>query len=309
MKKSIQPVFFAFAALSFLMSGCVPASTPVPSTNTPSPIPATFTPEPTATATPIPSSTPLPGTVVVPVDTLGKSFPWLPIDKSAHPSTYFFYFNFTKPPFDSLLVRQAFTAAIDREALVEVAKKHGAKNPHPATTFTPPETLGRDLYNEVGIPFNPTHAKDLLTQAGYADPSKFPPITLLIGVATTDVSGLHVQIAETMVEMWLQYLGVKVKVEQLDNETFFSRIASNPTEIFRTIIFASNNDPVDFLPVFHTGAKFNYGGFSNSEFDKLVELAAKNDDPAERQELYIQAERILCETETAIIPIYHTTYP
>jgi oligopeptide transport system substrate-binding protein len=309
MKKSIQPVFIPFVVLTVLVSGCAPVSTSIPPAFTPSPLPPTFTPVPIATAISIPSSTSLPGSVVVPVDTLGANYPWLPIDKSARPSTYFFYFNLSKPPFDNLLVRQAFAAAIDRQALVEVAKKYNVRDPQPATTFTPPETLGRDLYHEVGIPFNPARAKYLLTQAGYPDANKFPSITLLIGVADTDVPGFHPKIAETMVDMWRQYLGVDVKVETLDRETYFSRIGSNPTEIFRAIFYTGNNDPSDFLTNFQTGAKANLGGFSNPEFDQLIERAAKSNDPAERQTLYIQAERILCESETAIIPIYHAIYP
>jgi oligopeptide transport system substrate-binding protein len=53
----------------------------------------------------------------------------------------------------------------------------------------------------------------------------------------------------------------------------------------------------------------NFGRFTNPEFDKLIEVAKKNSDPAKRQELYIQAERILCEEETAVLPIYNATYP
>jgi len=54
MKKSIQSLFLAFVVLTVLLSGCTPASTPIPPTQipptfTPSPIPPTFTPEPTAT--------------------------------------------------------------------------------------------------------------------------------------------------------------------------------------------------------------------------------------------------------------------
>ena len=54
MKKSIQSLFLAFVVLTVLLSGCAPASTPIPPTQipptfTPSPIPPTFTPEPTAT--------------------------------------------------------------------------------------------------------------------------------------------------------------------------------------------------------------------------------------------------------------------
>jgi ABC-type oligopeptide transport system substrate-binding subunit len=55
------------------------------------------------------------------------------MENSARPGTYYFYFNLSKPPFNNALVRQAFAAALDREALTEIAKKYGATNPRPAT--------------------------------------------------------------------------------------------------------------------------------------------------------------------------------
>jgi ABC-type oligopeptide transport system substrate-binding subunit len=310
MEKSGQSVFLTLVALMFLISGCAPASTPISPVFTSSSIPPTFTPEPIETVAPIAQPTDLPGSVVIPLEELGTSVPWLPLDQSAHPGTYLFFFNLSKPPFDDVLVRQAFAAAIDREALVKIAQEYGIKDARPATTFTPPETLGRDLYNEIGLPFDPARAKDLLAQAGYRDASQFPAVTLLIAVEDTSVQGVHDSIAKSMVEMWQQYLGVKLAIERIDKDIYLDRIASNPAEIFRAVIYPMEiNDPDSFLPIFHTGAKMNFGEFSNAEFDKLIEVAKQNSDPAKRQELYIQAERILCETETAIIPIYHATYP
>jgi len=256
------------------------------------------------------SPTPLPGSVVIPVEELGTGVPWLPLDQSAHPGTYLFFFNPLKPPFDNVLVRQALAAAIDRKALVKIAQEYGAEDAQPATTFTPPQTLGRYLYNEIGIPFDPAHAKDLFAQAGYTDASQFPAVTLLIGVEDTSAQGPHDDIAKAMGEMWQQYLGIKISIERIDNDLYVDRITSNPTEIFRGFIYSKEfNDPDSFLPIFHTGAKMNFGGFSNIEFDTLIEVAGNTSDPAKRQELYIQAERILCEIETAIIPIYHATFP
>lgn len=308
MKKSIQSVFLAFVVLTVLLSGCAPASTPIPtsapSTFTPSPIPPTFTSEPTATATTIPSPTPF-WSAVVPVGTPSNSIPWLPMENTARPGTYFFYFNLSKPPFDNVLVRQAFAAAIDRETLAKIAAESGVTNPRPATTFTPPETLNKDLYNEVGIPFNPAHAKDSLTQAGYADVSKFPSITLLI-LSGDDAS---INIANKMAVMWQEYLGVKITVEVLERAAYRDRIKSTPPEISYQGWAADYNDPDNFLrEIFRSDAGFNFSNLSNSEFDNLVDSAGKSNNPAERQDLYIQAERILCETEVTIIPIYHATY-
>jgi len=49
MKKSIGVVFLSFVFLTVLLSGCAPASTPLPPTSTFTPIPPTDTPVPTAT--------------------------------------------------------------------------------------------------------------------------------------------------------------------------------------------------------------------------------------------------------------------
>jgi len=227
------------------------------------------------------------------------------LDKSAAPGTYFFYFNLTKPPFDNTLVRQAFAAATDREALAKVAFESGVTNPRPATTFTPPETLGTDLYNVVGIPFNPTKSQELLAQAGYSDTSKFPTVTLAV------IGGYEyiTNIANGAAKMWQENLGIKVTVEVLDRAAYNDRLSSNPPEIQIQGWVADNNDPDNFLRnIFKSNSGFRFSNLSNPEFDKLVDNAAKSNDPAERQELYVQAERILCETEATIIPIYHATY-
>lgn len=308
MKKSIV---FCFLVLVLFMAGCGEASTPIPPTAvpSPSPVPPTATSEPTATATTAPTAAPLPGSVVLPVDTLGKNKPWLPMENSARPGTYYFYFNLSKPPFNSVLVRQAFAAAIDREALVDIAAQYGAQDPRPATSFTPPETLGRDLYNDVGIPFDPARAQELLAEAGYTDAGKFPPVTLLINMGGDAAPGFHVKITDEMARMWEQHLGIQVKVEVVEWGTYRDRIASNPPEIFRLSWAADYNDPDNFLrEIFNSGSEYNYGSFSNAEFDLLVNRAKNSYDPAQRQELYIQAEQILCETEAAIIPIFHSTY-
>jgi ABC-type oligopeptide transport system substrate-binding subunit len=112
-----------------------------------------------------------------------------------------------------------------------------------------------------------------------------------------------------MVKMWEQHLGIKVTVKVINWGPYLEGIASNPPEMFRLSWAADYNDPDNFLrEIFGSSSEYNYGKFSNSEFDVLVNRAKYSSDPVERQELYIQAERILCETEAALIPIFHSTY-
>lgn len=315
MKKSALSILLLLVFLSSLFfSGCAPAATLVPTSVPPtftlSPIPPTLTREPTATVTATPLPTPLPGSVVVPIETLGNSIPWLPFEEGAYPNTYIIYFNMSKPPFDNVLTRQAFAAATDRETVVEVALKYFEKNPRPATSFTPPETLGRDLYNQVGIPFNPTNAKDLLIQAGYEDPSKFPPVTFLINMGSDSAPGLHVKIADELAKMWQQNLGIKVTVEVVSGwNNYMNRIESNQYDMFRLYYDPKSNDPDSFLREgFGSSGQGNLLKYSNDEFDRLVNSAANSSNPARRQDLYIRAERILCEKEVAILPIYFVSY-
>ena len=296
-----------------LLAGCSPqlaspSATPQPTvTSSPIPATATFTSSPLPpTDTLTPSPTPLPGKLVLPVDTLGKTIPWLPLDEAARPTVHYVAFNTTRPPFNSALVRRAFAYAVDRQVILDMAEKYKAKDPKPASTLTPPVTLGRDLYNEVGILLDPQKAKALLTEAGYSDPSAFPTVTIIVNSYGDIAPGARFNMANAMAEMWKSNLGVTVKVKAMQPGGFRDALRNNPPEMFWLGWAADVNDPDNFLrEIFHSGAQYNYGKFANPEFDQLVERAAKSRNPAERQELYILAERLLCEEEAALIPLYH----
>jgi hypothetical protein len=150
MGKPTVSAILAVGLLWLVLGGCAPASTPSQPTSTPSRVAPSPTLEPTktetATATLIPSPTPLPGSVVVSLDMLGVGIPWLPMDDTAKPSVSYIGFNTQAPPFNNNLVRLAFAHAIDRQAITDMARTYWENNPSPATTLTPPQTMGRNLY-------------------------------------------------------------------------------------------------------------------------------------------------------------------
>jgi oligopeptide transport system substrate-binding protein len=245
----------------------------------------------------------LPGVDTIPLDSLAPSIPWLSLDSQAVPATYFYAFTLSAPPFDNAAVRQAFALALDRQALTSLANSLGDDG-RPATTFTPPETLGRDLYGEIGLPFNPAQAAQSLAQAGYPDGDEFPPV--IFGYAADPNNAA---LADAAASMWRAHLGVDVTVEEIDDATFFDRIANDPPQIYALGWVADYNDPDGFLlAAFDSASSERVDGFSKPGFDRLVRQAASlATDPAARLRAYIEAERILTEQEAAIIPLYHFT--
>ncbi len=269
---------------------------------------STVTPFLTNTNTPEP--TPIPGIQVYPVSSLEKDIPWQPLDPDNRPMSVYYGFNFDRPPFNNVLVRQAFSAAVDREQIAQDAVHFKFREVTPATTLTPPKILGRDLYGAVGIKFDPVRAKSLLEQAGYASMESFPSVRLVVYTRGQAAPGAYFRMAETIAGMWESQLGIEVEIEVPGSvPEFRNRLLANTHDIYTLGWGADYIDPDNFLnTLFHTGSDSNYGHFSNRDYDQIVERAAGLSDPAERQLLYIQAEQILTEQEAAIIPLFHTLY-
>jgi ABC-type transport system substrate-binding protein len=299
-----------------LLTACAQAPSPIVTpaapptalpTNTIAPAPTdTATPVPTETSTPAP--TPIPGIQVFPLSSLGEGVPWLSYDRSQPIMSVYYGFNVERPPFDSVLVRQALAAAIDKEEIALEAREFQFREVTPATTLTPPAILGRDLYGEVGIPFDPEKARSLLEEAGYASVDAFPSTTLIVYMRGAAAPGAHFRLAQTVVGMWKANLGIAVTIDTLESPAaLISRMRSDGAAMYLLAWGADYADPDNFLKtLLHSGADLNLGHFNSPTYDSIVDRAAVLSDPAQRQLLYMQAEQILTEQEVALIPLFHS---
>lgn len=315
MNKWFGSVLIFFILLGLLLSGCAadsaPIETPAVPSATSSLVPPTATSAPTLTPTPTaaptatvpPTPTALPGVELFSLDGVSSSKPWLPFDENRAAVVHAIFFNTQVLPFNNALVRQAFAASIERQVIVEMAENWQAIDPSPATTFIPAAILGRDLFGVVGINFDPDRAGDLLAQAGYPDGSGFPEVTLIVNYYGDTAPGARFNMAREIAEMWHTYLGVTVNVETMQPPGFGDRLRSDPPELYWNGWVDSDPGVID---IFHSDSEVNFGAFSNPEIDSLIDQAGSSRDPAERQALYIQIERILCEYEAGVIPLYHT---
>jgi len=205
-------------------------------------------------------------------------------------------FNTTKPPFDDVNVRRAFSQAIDKDKLVSLISKDMVQR---ADGILPP---GMPAFNEdlSGLEYDVNKAKQLIKESKYGDVSKLPPIT----ITTLGWGGLISQELEAIVQQWRENLEVEVTVRQIEPERFLYHLKEEKDEMFEMGWIADYPHPQDFLDIlFHSGADNNYGEYSNPEVDALLETAGMELDDELSLALYQQTEQKLVE-DAACLPLW-----
>ena len=95
-------------------------------------------------------------------------------------------------------------------------------------------------------------------------------------------------------------------LEGLEGRQFSERFRNTKYTICRASWFGDYRDPTTFLEKFLTGDEGNDTGWSNAEYDKLLEEAEKTSDPKKRMAILRDAETILLH-EDPIACIFHYT--
>ena len=95
----------------------------------------------------------------------------------------------------------------------------------------------------------------------------------------------------------LAAIGIEAVEEGIDSETYFTQIAENACQICRTGWFADYPTYDNFMyDLYHTDSLGgNNHGYSNPEFDELVDEAKQTTDPEQQAELFQEAETILLD--------------
>jgi peptide/nickel transport system substrate-binding protein len=214
-----------------------------------------------------------------------------------------FRFNLKKKPFDDRRVRQAISYAINRPAIVQnLVASFG----RPSTSALTPIMRG---YTNLGeIPYDPDKARALLKEAGL-------PNGFRTKIATTPRYPMGVELAEA-VAADLKKVGIEAAIEVYDWATMVQFWAGlppekNPQEIFIMGAGASTADADWGLrPIFRSAPtnENNYGYYSNAEFDRVIEAAMRETDPAKRQALYTRAQQIVYLEDPGAVWLFDTLY-
>lgn len=241
-------------------------------------------------------------TTTVPADMADQLFKEGKVYVKDGAGTEFYRFNVTKEPFDNANIRKAFSLAIDRQTLVDLVLMRQQKPGTGFVSYGLPDANGTGDFRQVGgdlVKFDAAEAKKLLEQGmkekGY---TQLPEVTLTYRSGTANE-----KTAQAAQEMWKQNLGVDVKLQKVEGKVLTDMQKQLQYQIARSSWLPDFGDAINFLDIFQSKSGSNRTGWSNPEYDKLIEGAYKEPDDAKRLQMLHDAEKILV-SDAPVAPLY-----
>ena len=201
-------------------------------------------------------------------------------------------------PISNPKVRQALNYAINKQAVIQITTLNLGK---PMTSFmssvTPLYSGGPELYH-----YDLAKAKALLAEAGYPNGFEFSCLSLSgNGDDQSDLTAAQ--------QMWSQ-IGVKLKIEQVDNPT---RTAKYRAEDYQCRTAAWTDDIADASEItsyfaYYPNIHSLHSGFQDKQIDALFEKSQNETDPKARAAEYKEIQDRY-NAAAPIVYLYETPYP
>ena len=201
------------------------------------------------------------------------------------------------------LVRQALSYGFDYDTWVTDVmrgKAQQARGPIPSNFigFNP---------DTPQYSYDPDRARELLAEAGYPDGGFTIDYTYETGYFWKRPLG-------ELFQANMADLGITVNIQELSPSAWYELLSNPETaqHAFGLVWWPTLKTPYDFLfSVFATGAQgaaaYNWGYYSNPEFDALIEAGTTEPDEATRMAHYAKAQDLLVEDAPALF-VYEKRY-
>ncbi|MEO5643786.1 MAG: peptide ABC transporter substrate-binding protein [Bacteroidia bacterium] len=249
------------------------------------------------------------------------------LDHSSEFVTQMYQFNTTRPPFDDVRVRRAFSYAIDRNHIVDEVLAREAYGPG-INGISPPalpgykasEIKGYEMVKESEDSTKAQKEKErvlarkLLSEAGYGPGKKpFPNVKLVINSG----GSRNTLVAEEIQNQLREHLNVNLEIANVSFQQKLSDERFARADMFRSAWVADYPSAESFLSLFY-GADVpdsvskpsypNTSRYRNAEFDNLYDKGRTARTQAEANNLFFQAEQLMINDAPAIILWYDENY-
>ena len=215
---------------------------------------------------------------------------------------YLLFNNMNYEPLNDVKVRQAISASIDRQTLNDILYKGTGSS---LLQFAPPFLRGsQDLSGKNNFGFDLKQAKSLLESSDWAKTADLQYQSLpLFAIDSFNYSDMASNIAQQVQKA----LGISTSLEKYSWSDFSSAVQNSPSPSLYIYGYCLDYaDAKNLWDLWLTGSPFSdvqRGTFMNSEFYTTINNAASINDLKERQKLYAQAEEIIINQDTAIVPL------
>lgn len=215
--------------------------------------------------------------------------------------TVFLRLNTNQAPLNQFQLRQALAMMLNPQTLIDTIGLEGEKR---ASSIVPEQQKFYDPPH--GYYANPTSGKETLNNLGYCDKKGcdlLPRLTLTY----PDTVSMK-KIAFQFVTQMKQTLNTsQVQLKSLEVNTFLNALSKNDYTMALDEIAVSSEEPFGFLHAFVTGNVLS-GGYSNAQFDQLIQQALTSPTIFEMTRNYREAESLLLR-DIAVLPIMFKTTP
>ncbi|MDF3127724.1 peptide ABC transporter substrate-binding protein [Kiritimatiellaeota bacterium B1221] len=188
-------------------------------------------------------------------------------------------------------VRKALSLALDRKLITETVL-YGVRKP--AFSYVPPGTAG--YQPDSLLTEDADEARRLLAEAGYPGGEHFPEVIFIYQ------SGQDSQkVAELIQQRWIQELGIRIEIENLERQTYYSRRRERDFDLCYLGWVGDYVDPLTFMGLWQSEAGNNLAGWKDARYDGLLTSSAQAG--GQRMEVLAEAEAVLLEA-LPILPLY-----
>ena len=212
-------------------------------------------------------------------------------------------FNLSKPPFDDVLVRQAFNLAVDRDSLVQVVVQGKGE---PQYGYLSATVMGSwKGAEEAGYHYDLEAAKALMEEAGYtlnADGIYEKDGVSLSLVLYSGIADQVIKTAQVLVEQYAQ-LGVKLEIQQMESGILYPKFMSGEYEIGMAGLTYGEADLMYIAMHSSMIGGLNLSYLNSPEFDALLEQSRAESDQVARQAVLDELQQIILE-EAYVVPLY-----
>ena len=208
-------------------------------------------------------------------------------------------------------IRRALSLALDRKVLTKKVFGDGSQVPtgFVANDLAKNPQTGVDFSKEQAVTKTVTYDANLAKKYWRKGLAETGLKELTFNILASSDTPTNDALTQYLQSQYTKVLpGLKVKIQNIPGKSALERARKGEFDIYVSGWGGDFNDPITFLQIPLTGTSYNYGNYSNSEYDRLIAKATNedaNDKLARWNDLVAAAK--LFNSQQGVSPLYQQT--